>query len=140
MSVLGFSLVGVLGLFAFGRLQQLLPLSIGMSALPSDGAWNTAVSFVTNTNWQWYSGEVSAGHLFQMSGLDRAELRLGRRRDGCRCRLRPRPGAYVGDGRVGNFWRDLVRVVYRLLLPAALVGAVLLVASVSCRTCTGPSS
>ena len=42
----------------------------------ADGAWNTAVSFVTNTNWQWYSGEAAAGHLIQMSGLDRAELRL----------------------------------------------------------------
>ncbi len=68
-SVLGFSLVGVLVLFGFGRLQQHLPLSIGMPALPSDGAWNTAVSFVTNTNWQWYSGEAATGHLFQMSGL-----------------------------------------------------------------------
>ena len=68
-SVLGFSLVGVLVLYAFGRLQQHLPLSLGMAALPADGAFNTAVSFVTNTNWQWYSGEAALGHLMQMSGL-----------------------------------------------------------------------
>src|SRR3954453_1655112 len=67
MSILGFSLVGVLVLYAFGRLQQHLPLSLGFSALPPDGAWNTAVSFVTN--WQWYSGEAALGHLVQMSGL-----------------------------------------------------------------------
>ena len=69
MSVLGFSLVGILLLYAFGRLQQHLPLSLGFPALPADGAWNTAVSFVTNTNWQWYSGEAAIGHLMQMSGL-----------------------------------------------------------------------
>ncbi len=56
-------------LFGFGRLQQHLPLSLGFPALPADGAWNTAVSFVTNTNWQWYSGEAALGHLMQMSGL-----------------------------------------------------------------------
>ena len=69
MAVLGFSLVGILALYAFGRLQQHLPLSLGFGALPPDGAWNTAVSFVTNTDWQWYSGEAALGHLMQMSGL-----------------------------------------------------------------------
>ena len=69
LSVLGFSLVGVLVLYGFGRLQQHLPLSLGFPALPADGSWNTAVSFVTNTNWQWYSGEAALGHLMQMSGL-----------------------------------------------------------------------
>ena len=69
LSVLGFSLVGILLLYGFGRLQQHLPLSLGFPALPADGAWNTAVSFVTNTNWQWYSGEAALGHLMQMSGL-----------------------------------------------------------------------
>ncbi|HCB05075.1 MAG TPA: potassium-transporting ATPase subunit KdpA, partial [Nocardioides bacterium] len=49
LSVLGFSAVGVLLLYAVGRLQEHLPLSLGFSALPADGAWNTAVSFVTNT-------------------------------------------------------------------------------------------
>ena len=68
-SVLGFSLGGLLLLYTLGRTQQWLPLSVGMEALPADGAWNTAVSFVTNTNWQWYSGEAALGHLMQASGL-----------------------------------------------------------------------
>ena len=63
------SLVGVLALYAIGRLQEHLPLNLGFAAPPADGAWNTAVSFVTNTNWQWYSGESTVGHLMQMSGL-----------------------------------------------------------------------
>ena len=58
LSVLGFSLASVLVLFGLGRLQDQLPLDIGMAAVDPAGAWNTAVSFVTNTNWQWYSGEV----------------------------------------------------------------------------------
>ncbi len=68
-SLLAFSAVSVLLLYAFLRLQNHLPLSIGMPAVPSDGAWNTAVSFVTNTNWQSYSGESTMGHLVQMAGL-----------------------------------------------------------------------
>ena len=69
LSLLGFSLASVLVLFGLGRLQDKLPLDIGMAPLDPAGAWNTAVSFVTNTNWQWYSGEAAAGHLFQMAGL-----------------------------------------------------------------------
>lgn len=127
MSVLGFSLVGILGLYAFGRLQDHLPLSLGFAGLPTDGAWNTAVSFVTNTNWQWYSGEAATGHLVQMSGLTvqnfvsagvgmavAAALARGLARD-------------LRDGRVGNFWSDLVRTVVRVLLPMAVVAAVVLV-------------
>ena len=69
LSLLGFSLASVLLLFGLGRLQDRLPLDIGMAPLDPAGAWNTAVSFVTNTNWQWYSGEAAAGHLLQMAGL-----------------------------------------------------------------------
>ena len=68
-SVLAFSLVGVLLLYGLQRVQHLLPLSLGMDPVPPDGAFNTAVSFVTNTNWQWYSGESTMGHLVQMAGL-----------------------------------------------------------------------
>jgi hypothetical protein len=69
LSLLGFSLVSVLFLFGFQRLQSNLPLSLGVEDVPSAGAFNTAVSFVTNTNWQWYSGESTMGHLVQMAGL-----------------------------------------------------------------------
>ena len=95
-------------LFAFGRLQQLLPLSLGFAGLPADGAWNTAVCFVTNTNWQWYSGEAATGHLLQMSGLTVQNFVSRRRRHG-RCRgVRPRPGAHrratAGSATSGPTW------------------------------------
>ena len=89
-SVLGFSLVGVLVLFAL-RPPPAAPAAVARhGGAAQRRALNTAVSFVTNTNWQWYSGEAAAGHLFQMSGLDGAELRLRRRRHGRRRRLRAR--------------------------------------------------
>ncbi len=127
LSVLGFSLVGILLLFAFGRLQQHLPLSLGFPALPSDGSWNTAVSFVTNTNWQWYSGEAALGHLMQMSGLTvqnfvSAAVGMGIAAAFARALARTR-----GAGRVGNFWTDLVRGVVRVLLPISIVAAIVLV-------------
>ncbi|WP_137293057.1 potassium-transporting ATPase subunit KdpA [Nocardioides dongxiaopingii] len=138
MSVLGFSLVGVLVLFAFGRLQQHLPLSLGFAALPADGAWNTAVSFVTNTNWQWYSGEAALGHLMQMSGLtvqNFLSAGVGMAVAAAFARGLARRG---GAGRVGNFWADLVRTVLRVLLPIALVAAVLLVATGVVQNLAGP--
>jgi K+-transporting ATPase ATPase A chain len=127
LSVLGFSLVGVLFLYAFGRLQQLLPLSLGFSALPADGSWNTAVSFVTNTNWQWYSGEAALGHLMQMAGLTvqnfvSAGVGMAVAAAFARALARTEQG-----GRIGNFFADLVRTVVRVLLPISLVSACLLV-------------
>ncbi len=127
LSVLGFSLVGILLLFGFGRLQQHLPLSLGFPALPSDGAWNTAVSFVTNTNWQWYSGEAALGHLMQMSGLTvqnfvSAAVGMGIAAAFARGIARSR-----AEGRVGNFWTDLVRGVVRVLLPLSLAAAAIFI-------------
>jgi potassium-transporting ATPase potassium-binding subunit len=68
-SLLAFSLISILFLYAFLRLQQHLWLSLGFPAVFPSGAFNTAISFVTNTNWQWYSGEATMGHLVQMAGL-----------------------------------------------------------------------
>ncbi|KQW53780.1 potassium-transporting ATPase subunit A [Nocardioides sp. Root1257] len=127
LSVLGFSLVGILGLYAFGRLQDLLPLSLGFAGLPADGAWNTAVSFVTNTNWQWYSGEAATGHLFQMSGLTVQNFVSAGVGMAVAAALARGLARNLRDGRVGNFWADLVRTVVRVLLPIALVAAVVLV-------------
>ena len=123
MSVLGFSLVSVLVLFGFGRLQEHLPLSLGFPALPADGAWNTAVSFVTNTNWQWYSGEAAVGHLMQMSGLtvqNFASAAVGMAVAAAFARGLART---ENDARVGNFFADLVRTVVRVLLPVSIVAA-----------------
>jgi potassium-transporting ATPase potassium-binding subunit len=127
LSVLGFSLVGVLVLYAFGRLQQHLPLSLGFSALPADGAWNTAVSFVTNTNWQWYSGEAAVGHLFQMSGLTVQNFVSAGVGMAVAAAFARALGRTEGGGRVGNFFADLVRTVVRVLLPISLVAACVLV-------------
>ncbi len=127
MSVLGFSLVGVLLLYGIGRLQQHLPLSLGFPALPADGAWNTAVSFVTNTNWQWYSGEAATGHLMQMSGLtvqNFVSAGVGMAVAAAFARALARN---LQEGRIGNFWTDLVRTVVRVLLPISMVAAVVFV-------------
>ena len=127
MSVLGFSAASVLLLYAFARLQGFLPLSLGMPAFPADGAFNTAISFVTNTNWQWYSGEQAAGHLLQMSGLtvqNFASAAVGMAVAVALVRGFARSGA---SGCVGNFWTDLVRGVVRILLPLSLVAAVLFI-------------
>lgn len=123
LSVLGFSLVGLLLLFGLGRLQQHLPLSLGFDGLPADGAWNTAVSFVANTNWQWYSGEAAAGHLLQAAGLTvqnfvSAAVGMSVAAAFARGLARSRAG-----GRIGSFWTDLVRSLVRVLVPIAVVGA-----------------
>ena len=68
-SILAFSAVSVIFLYGFERLQHYLPLSVGMAAVTPDTAWNTAASFVTNTNWQNYAGEATMGYLVQMTGL-----------------------------------------------------------------------
>ena len=127
MSVLGFSLVGILVLFGFGRLQQHLPLSLGFPALPTEGAWNTAVSFVTNTNWQWYSGEAAIGHFMQMSGLtvqNFVSAGVGMAVAAAFARGLART---ENNGRIGNFFADLVRTVFRVLLPISLVAACVLI-------------
>ena len=70
LSLLAFSLVSVVFLFALQRLQGSLPFNPdGIGAVPVPLAWNTSVSFVTNTNWQNYAGETTLSHLTQMSGL-----------------------------------------------------------------------
>ena len=127
MSVLGFSLVGILVLYGFGRLQEHLPLSLGFAALPAHGAWNTAVSFVTNTNWQWYSGEAAVGHLMQMSGLTVQNFLSAAVGMAVAAAFARALARNLAGGRVGNFWSDLVRTTIRVLLPISLVAAVVLV-------------
>ena len=68
-SILAFSVVSILALYALLRLQAYLPYSLGREGMPSPQALNTAVSFVTNTNWQSYSGESALGYTAQMAGL-----------------------------------------------------------------------
>lgn len=136
-AVLGFSLASLLLLYALGRLQAQLPLSLGFDGLPPDGAWNTAVSFVANTNWQWYSGEAAAGHLFQALGLavqNFVSAAVGMAVAAAFARGLSRS---LQDGRVGNFWSDLVRGVVRVLLPMAFLGALALVAGGAVQSFSG---
>ncbi|MBU8858562.1 MULTISPECIES: potassium-transporting ATPase subunit KdpA [unclassified Micromonospora] len=124
-SVLAFSAVSVLFLYAFQRLQNHLWLSLGLDPVVSHGAWNTAVSFVTNTNWQWYSGESTMGHLVQMAGL--AVQNFVSAAVGIAVAVALVRGfARSRTGELGNFWVDLTRVTLRILLPIAVLGALAL--------------
>lgn len=139
LSLLGFSLASVLLLLAMLRLQDHLPLSLGHAAPDAAGAWNTAVSFVTNTNWQWYAGESTLGHLVQAAGLavqNFVSAAVGLAVVAALARGFARSGT---DGRVGNFWADLVRSVTRVLLPLAAVAALVLVAGGVVQNLSGPT-
>ena len=126
LSLVAFSLVSLLMLYGLQRLQGSLPFNpTGRTGLTPWGAWNVAVSFVTNTNWQWYSGEVTMSHLTQMVGLTVQNfvsaaagmaIVIGLIRGITRTRTR----------NLGNFWVDLTRTVVRILLPLAMVFTVVL--------------
>ncbi|MGW5917786.1 potassium-transporting ATPase subunit KdpA [Nocardia fluminea] len=128
-SVLAFSAVGILFLFFFQLVQGALPLHLndpGTEMTPAL-AWNTAVSFVTNTNWQNYSGESTQGHLVQMAGL--AVQNFVSAAVGMSVAVALVRGfARRHTGELGNFWVDLVRGTLRILLPIAFVFAIVLVA------------
>ncbi|MFE7278131.1 potassium-transporting ATPase subunit KdpA [Streptomyces sp. NPDC057623] len=124
--VLAFSVVGVLFLYALQRLQGVLPGSLGFSSLDPDQAFNTAVSFVTNTNWQSYYGEQAMGHVVQTAGL--AVQNFVSAAVGIAVAVALVRGfARSRTGELGNFWADLVRGVVRVLVPLAAVAAVVLV-------------
>ncbi|WP_030225846.1 potassium-transporting ATPase subunit KdpA [Streptomyces sp. NRRL WC-3626] len=125
--VLAFSLAGVLFLYALQRLQGVLPGSLGFASIDPDQAFNTAVSFVTNTNWQSYYGEQAMGHVVQTAGL--AVQNFVSAAVGMAVAVALVRGfARSRTGELGNFWADLVRGVVRVLVPLAAVGAVVLVA------------
>jgi K+-transporting ATPase ATPase A chain len=126
-SLLAFSLVSMVGLYALQRLQPALPLSLGFPGVAPDQAFNTAASFVTNTNWQSYSGESTMGHLTQMAGL--AVQNFVSAAVGIAVAVAVIRGfTRARTDRLGNFWVDLVRGSLRILLPIAVVGTIVLVA------------
>ncbi|CAN5598638.1 potassium-transporting ATPase subunit KdpA [soil metagenome] len=128
-SVLAFSAVSILVLFIFQLVQGKLPLHLSDPATEMTPAlaWNTAVSFVTNTNWQAYSGESTQGHLVQMAGL--AVQNFVSAAVGMAVAVALVRGFIrVRSGELGNFWVDLVRGIIRILLPFALVAAIVLIA------------
>ncbi|MEU8654958.1 potassium-transporting ATPase subunit KdpA [Streptomyces sp. NPDC048737] len=125
--VLAFSAVGVLFLYLLQRVQGVLPLSLGFRSIDPDQAFNTAVSFVTNTNWQSYSGEQAMGHVVQTAGL--AVQNFVSAAVGIAVAVALVRGfARSRTGELGNFWADLVRGVVRVLVPLAFLAAVVLVA------------
>ena len=125
--VLAFSVVGVLFLYALQRLQGVLPGSLGFASIDPDQAFNTAVSFVTNTNWQSYYGEQAMGHVVQTAGL--AVQNFVSAAVGIAVAVALVRGfARSRTGELGNFWADLVRGVVRILVPLAFVAAIVLVA------------
>lgn len=125
--VLAFSAVSVLFLYLMQRLQGSLPGSLGFVSIPADQAFNTAASFVANTNWQSYSGEQAMGHVVQTGGL--AVQNFVSAAVGIAIAVALVRGfARSRTGELGNFWSDIVRGVVRILLPIAAIGAVVLVA------------
>jgi K+-transporting ATPase ATPase A chain len=128
-SVLAFSAVSVIFLFLLQLVQGKLPLHLHDPAthMTPALAWNTAVSFVTNTNWQAYSGESTMGQLVQMAGL--AVQNFVSAAVGMAVAVALVRGfARNHTGELGNFWADLTRGTLRILLPISILGAIVLVA------------
>ncbi|MFK0196993.1 potassium-transporting ATPase subunit KdpA [Streptomyces lavendulae] len=125
--VLAFSAVSVLFLYLLQRLQGILPGSLGFSSIDPDQAFNTAASFVANTNWQSYAGEQAMGHVVQTGGL--AVQNFVSAAVGMAVAVALVRGfARSRTGELGNFWADLVRGTVRILLPISVIGAIVLVA------------
>jgi K+-transporting ATPase ATPase A chain len=127
-SVLAFSAISLLFLFTLQLVQDKLPLHLNDPGTPMSPAlaWNTAVSFVTNTNWQAYSGESTQGHLVQMAGL--AVQNFVSAAVGMAVAMAFVRGlARRNTSELGNFWVDLVRGSLRILLPLSVIGALILI-------------
>ncbi|MFD6532165.1 potassium-transporting ATPase subunit KdpA [Streptomyces sp. NPDC060184] len=125
--VLALSAVSVLFLYLLQRVQGGLPGSLGFASIDPDQAFNTAASFVANTNWQSYYGEQAMGHVVQTGGLAVQNFVSAAVGMAVAVAL-VRAFARTGDGELGNFWADLVRGTVRILLPIAVIGALVLVA------------
>jgi potassium-transporting ATPase potassium-binding subunit len=126
VAVLAFSFVGVVLLYLLQRLQAVLGADLGRGAVSPSVAFNTAVSFVTNTNWQSYVPETTMGHFVAMAGLTvqnflSAAVGLAVAVAVVRGFVRS------GSDRLGNAWVDITRGCVRILLPLAAVGAIVLV-------------
>ncbi|MDL5352717.1 potassium-transporting ATPase subunit KdpA [Microbacterium sp. zg-YB36] len=123
--VLAFSAVGLLIVYGLQRLQQWLPYSLGLPAASEHLSFNTAASFVGNTNWQSYSPELTLGYSVQMAGL--AVQNFTSAAVGMAVAIAVVRGlAYRRSGTIGNFWVDLTRGILRILLPLSAAAAIVL--------------
>ncbi|KQX07041.1 MULTISPECIES: potassium-transporting ATPase subunit KdpA [unclassified Leifsonia] len=146
-SVIAFSAIGIVLVYAAQRFQEYLPFALGLPAVPENLSFNTAVSFVTNTNWQSYSPELTLGYTVQALGL--AVQNFVSAAVGIAVAIALVRGfARRSSPTIGNFWVDLFRGTIRILLPLAAVFAVVLIiggviqnfsASVDASTLTGGS-
>jgi K+-transporting ATPase ATPase A chain len=131
MTLLTFSALGLLVTYALLRVQHLLPFNPqGLPPVEPALAWNTAVSFATNTNWQAYAGETTMGYLAQMAGLawhNFTSAAAGIAVAAALARAITRRPDGAARGTIGNFWADLVRSTLYLLLPLSVVLGLFLV-------------
>jgi len=129
LSVLAFSVVGIVLLYLIQRIQSGLPFNpTDMANVAPALSLNTAVSFVTNTNWQSYAGESTLSHLTQMTGLTVQQFVSAAAGMAVMVAL-IRGLSRAGQRTLGNFWVDLVRTTIRILVPIAFVFAVVLIAT-----------
>jgi K+-transporting ATPase ATPase A chain len=140
VSLLLFSLLGILALYAILRVQDILPFNpAGIPPMTPDLALNTSVSFETNTNWQNYSGEVSASYLSQFLGL--AVRNFVSAAAGIAIVIALIRGLVRrSSATIGNFWVDITRVTLYILLPISVLGALILVWQGVPQTFDGPTS
>ena len=123
-----FNLALLLFTYAVLRLQGVLPMNPrGLEGIGADGAFNTAISFATNTNWQWYSGEVALSNFSQMVGLVIHNFLSAATGIAIAFALFRGFARREASG-LGNFWADVTRVTLYLLLPACIVYAIVLMA------------
>jgi len=128
LALLAFNAVGFLLLYGLLRLQGVLPLNPqGFGALSPHLSFNTAVSFVTNTNWQSYGGETTMSHFSQMVGLTVQNFLSAATGATIAAALARAFTSHRGEG-VGNFWADMTRTTLYVLLPLSIVVAIVLVA------------
>jgi potassium-transporting ATPase potassium-binding subunit len=127
LAMLWFNLLGALAVYALQRVQQWLPLNPQtFAAVSPDSAFNTATSFITNTNWQGYAGESTMSYLTQMLGL--AVQNFASAASGMAVLVALIRGFARKETRgIGNFWADLVRTTVYILLPLSIVFATVLV-------------
>ena len=127
-ALIAFSIAGFASLFALQRLQNVLPLNPqGFDAVPADLAFNTSISFITNTNWQNYGGETTMSHLTQMLGLTTHNFVSAATGLAVAFAL-VRAFARSSAKTVGNFWVDVTRITLYVLLPISIVIAIAYVA------------
>ena len=126
VALLAFNVIGVIAVYALQRLQGVLPLNPqGLGAIAPDSAFNTAISFATNTNWQGYSGELAMGYGVQMLGLAVQNFLSAATGMAVAFAL-IRGFARHGAATIGNFWVDVTRITLYVLLPLSLAFAVVL--------------